>query len=129
MFSSSVGPGSGLVRAVLFASVLSCALSGACSSDEASPDAAADGPVVDGTASFNAMVKPLLNGCVGCHANGVNEPNLTSFQALGARYKAKPGRSNILVTKADSAGGMHYGNPYLDVDGKRIVASWIDSLP
>ncbi len=114
---------------LLLVTVLGCGLIGACSSDEAAPDAAADGPVVDGTASFNEMIRPLMRGCVGCHANGVNEPNLTSFEALGARYKAKPGRANILVTKADSAGGMHYGNPYLDVDGKRIVAAWIDSLP
>jgi hypothetical protein len=105
----------------------------ACSSDEASPDAPSDGgsdaPVVDGTQSFNQLIKPLVVGCIGCHSSGSNEPNLTSYLALGARYRVKPGATNILVTKADSSNGQHYGYAYLDVDGKRTVARWIDSLP
>ncbi len=67
-------------------------------------------------------------GCIGCHSSGTNEPNLTSYLALGAKYKAKPGATNVLVTKADSSNGIHYGYPYLDIDGKRVVARWIDSL-
>lgn len=118
-----------MARAKISALLLAAALLAACSSEPAEPDAAPDGPWGDGTASFNEMIRPLVRGCAGCHANGVNEPNLTSYLALGAKYKVKPGRFNILVTKADSSGGVHYGNPYLDIDGKRIVAAWIDSLP
>ena len=111
---------------LLFAAAL-CA----CSSDAAEPDAPmsdGSGSGVDGTQTFNAMIRPLVVGCVGCHSSGSNEPNLTSYLALGAKYKVKPGATNVLVTKADSSNGIHFGYAYLDIDGKRIVARWIDSL-
>lgn len=93
------------------------------------PDAAPDGPPVDGTASFNEKIRPLVRQCINCHGVALNMPNLTSFNALEARYKIKPGRQNVLVTKADSTLGMHYGILYFDVDQKKVVADWIDSLP
>jgi hypothetical protein len=103
----------------------------ACASDGSSetPDAAPDGAPVDGTESFNRIIRPLVAGCQGCHTNGNNLPNLSSFNALGARYKTMPGRTNILVTKADTSNGMHYGSAYFDSSEKRTVAEWIDSLP
>lgn len=102
----------------------------ACSSDGTdTPDAAPDSAPVDGTESFNRIMRPLLAGCQGCHTNGNNLPNLSSFNALGAKYKVKPGRTNILVTKADTSNGMHYGSAYFDSSEKRTVADWIDSLP
>lgn len=116
-----------MVRAV---PLLLVAVLGACSGgDGMSPDAMPDAPPVDGTETFRTMIRPLVAICVGCHASGSTEPNLTSYLALGAKYKVKPGATNILVTKANATNGVHYGYPYLDVDGKQTVARWIDSLP
>lgn len=85
--------------------------------------------MVDGTESFNKMIRPLVTICVTCHSAGTNEPNLTSYLALGAKYRVKPGATNVLVTKGDASNGNHYGYPYFDLDAKKIVAKWIDSLP
>ena len=76
----------------------------------------------NGEASFNSMVKPLVSSCTSCHA-GNQAPNLTSFTTLAAKYKMKPGSTNILVTK-----GNHAGIQYLDATAKSTVQSWIDSL-
>ncbi len=123
------------VLSVFFAcsspAVLVAASLTACGGGEPSelPDAAPDSAPVDGTASFNEKIRPLVRQCINCHGVGLTMPNLTSFLALEARYKVKPGRLNVLVTKADNAAGMHYGILYFDVDEKKIVADWIDSLP
>jgi hypothetical protein len=92
-----------------------------------SPDA---GPVADGGGNgmgggqtFDARVKPLVTACVACH-QGAQPPNLTSFSLLDAKYKMKPGATNILVTK-----GSHQGQPFLTAEGIATVTSWIDSLP
>lgn len=105
---------------------------GGCSSDSGEADGPTDGPdggMVDGTQTFNQLIRPLVPICLTCHSAGANEPNLTSFLALGVKYRVKPGATNILVTKADASNGMHYGYPYFDVDEKKTVARWIDSLP
>jgi hypothetical protein len=94
-----------------------------------------DGGVVDstntaGAASFNSMIAPLVTECTvsGCH--NLQIPVLTSFEALGARYKMKPGSSNVLVTKGASSipAGTHSGIPYLTTAEQATVAAWIDSL-
>lgn len=74
-------------------------------------------------ASFNAQVMPLLTRCVGCHS-GVQQPTLTSYTALQAKYKTKPGTTNIFVTKGD-----HQGTTYFTPADKTTVTNWIDSLP
>jgi hypothetical protein len=53
---------------------------------------------------------------------------LTSFAALGATYKAKPGASNILVTKGNATAGNHEGITYFTPAEQATVAAWIDSL-
>jgi hypothetical protein len=73
-------------------------------------------------ASFNATIKPLVTACLGCHSAG-QVPILTSFAALGAAYKVKPGANNILVLK-----GEHQAQPYFDANQKTTVAAWIDGL-
>lgn len=83
---------------------------------------ATDAPAATGgAASFNMKVKPLVTTCVGCHST--RSPTLTSFETLEAKYKMKPGSTNILVTK-----GMHEMQPFLTADGQATVAAWIDSL-
>jgi hypothetical protein len=83
----------------------------------------------DGAQSFNAIVKPLVGRCavVGCHA-GTQVPNLSDYSKLDARYKMKPGSTNILVTKGSLTGGMHSAMPYLSSAEQAKVAMWIDSL-
>jgi hypothetical protein len=119
--------------ALLAVSILAALAPGGCASEpgeaDGPMDGGPDGGVVDGTQSFNQMIRPLVTLCVTCHSAGTNEPNLTSYLALGARYRVKPGATNILVTKADASGGVHYGYPYFDFDQKKVVAKWIDSLP
>ena len=75
-----------------------------------------------GEASFNSMIKPIVGSCTGCHS-GSTAPNLTSFANLQAKYKMKPGSSNILVTK-----GNHQGVTYLSPANQTIMRQWIDSL-
>jgi hypothetical protein len=76
-----------------------------------------------GEASFNSTIKPLvMTNCVSCH-NGSTPPNLTSFSALQAKYKMKPGMTNVLVTK-----GNHAGIQYFGATDKTAVQNWIDSL-
>ena len=79
--------------------------------------------------TFNQQVKPLVNRCLGCHST-TQAPNLTSATALQAKYKTKPGASNILVTKGSmgSPPGTHEGITYLDATEQTAVAGWIDSL-
>jgi hypothetical protein len=88
----------------------------------------ADGGNSAGEASFTAMIAPLVTECVtgGCHT--VQPPILTSFSSLAAKYTAKPGATNILVTKGSLTGDMHSGLPYLTAEEQTIVANWIDSL-
>ena len=99
----------------------------ACSVGEVPGDPPDGGNGTGGGQSFNAMVAPLVTECTGCH--GGTPPNLTSFSALQAKYKMKPGNANILVTKGDAMGGMHQGIPYFTAAEKTTVAAWIDSLP
>ena len=76
-----------------------------------------------GEASFNSMIKPLVEPrCTSCHANST-PPNLSSFAALEAKYKMKPGSANVLVTKGD-----HAGIQYFDAAQRTTVQNWIDSL-
>ncbi len=75
-----------------------------------------------GETSFNSTIKPLVTTCTGCHS-GSTSPTLTSFSALQAKYKTKPGSTNILVTK-----GNHQGITYLSSADRMKVAMWIDSL-
>jgi len=88
------------------------------------PDAA----VVDnvGETSFTTMIKPLVTECVSCHGSGT-PPNLSSFTALQAKYKMKPGNANILVTKGGAA-NTHQGLPYLTTEEQATVTAWIESL-
>jgi hypothetical protein len=71
--------------------------------------------------SFNATVKPLVGTCTGCH--GAQPPTLTSYAALQAKYKMKPGNGNILVTKGD-----HQGITYFNTNDKAAIQGWIDGL-
>lgn len=116
-----------VVRAVVAALLMTAA----CSVGEVpiggggTPDGNNDG--TGGGMSFNAMVKPLVTECVACHST-TQPPNLMSFSALDAKYKAKPGNANILVTKGSLTAGVHQGVPYLTPAEQTTVAGWIDSL-
>jgi hypothetical protein len=89
------------------------------------PDAPAAGP---NQLSFNAMIKPLVANCLGCHSTG-QPPNLTSFDTLEAKFKVKPGNTNILVTKGHATNNQHpVGIPYFTPDQKTTVTTWIDGL-
>jgi len=87
------------------------------------PDAAGGG----GTAAqaFDTQIKPLVmtaHNCLSCHSTNITgEPNLTSADTLQAKYKMKPGTTNILVTKGD-----HQGTVYFTASEKTTVAGWID---
>jgi hypothetical protein len=76
--------------------------------------------------SFNTTVKPLLMTCTACHA--ATPPKLGSYATLEAKYKMKPGNTNVFVTKADTTNGVHQGLPYFNADQKMTVARWIDEL-
>ena len=76
--------------------------------------------------SFMSTIQPLVTECVGCHS-AATPPNLTSFSALDAKYKVKPGAMNILVTKA-GPGAVHQGVPYFTEAEKTTVGGWIDGL-
>jgi hypothetical protein len=89
------------------------------------PDAGGGGG--GGAASFNRDVAPLLTRCVVCHGGG-QPPNLMSFDALQAKYKMKPGATNVFVTKGDATAGVHSGIAYFSAAEKQAVAAWIDSL-
>ncbi|HRC54480.1 MAG TPA: hypothetical protein PKU97_01095 [Kofleriaceae bacterium] len=82
-----------------------------------------NGNGMGGGQTFTSMISPLVTGCVGCHGGGT-APNLTSFSALEAKYKMKPGASNVLATKED-----HQSITYLTTEQRATVAAWIDSLP
>ena len=77
--------------------------------------------------SFTNTITPLVGACLGCHS-AVQPPVLTSYAALDAAYKAKPGTANILVTKGNGTGGVHQGVPYFDTNQQNTVAAWIDGL-
>lgn len=116
-----------LPRAALLLSLLVACSVGEVPLPGGAPDggATADAPASGaspGAISFNMKVKPLVTACVACHSGG-QAPNLTSFDALDARYKMKPGNTNILVTK-----GAHQGQPFLTADGITTVTAWINSL-
>ena len=98
----------------------------ACSVGEVTGGATPDGGNgTGGGQTFNTQIAPLVMRCTGstCHG-GTTSPNLTSFMALGLPYKAKPGSTNILVTKGD-----HQNIMYFNATEKMQVAAWIDSLP
>jgi hypothetical protein len=78
--------------------------------------------------TFESQIKPLVTNCLGCHS-GIQGPILTSYDTLAAKYKVKPGETNILVTKADATGGTHQGIQYFTGVTKTAVANWINSLP
>lgn len=106
----------------------------ACELGEVGGGADAGGGGMDGSGggggggqSFNAMIKPLVTTCTGCHS-GITPPDLSSFDKLGAAYKTKPGNANILVTKGALTGNVHQGVPYFTADQQATVAAWIDSL-
>ncbi len=75
--------------------------------------------------AFDMQIKPLVTTthiCISCHATNITgEPNLSSADALQAKYKMKPGTGNILVTKGD-----HEGTTYFTATEKTTVAAWID---
>jgi hypothetical protein len=85
-----------------------------------SPDGGGGGG--GGGQSFNAMIAPLVTTCTGCHS-GATPPDLSSFAALQAKYKMKPGSANILATKGD-----HQTITYLNAAQVATVVAWIDSL-
>jgi uncharacterized membrane protein len=87
------------------------------------PDGGGSGTGGGGGQSFNAMIAPLVTRCTGCHSSGT-PPNLSSFSMLQAKYKMKPGASNVLATKGD-----HQSITYLTTQERATVAAWIDSLP
>jgi hypothetical protein len=91
----------------------------------AGPDGNNDG--TGGGMSFNMIVKPLVTECVACHST-TQPPNLTSYMALEAKYKSKPGSGNLLVTKGSLTAGTHQGIPYLSTGEQTAVAGWIDGL-
>jgi hypothetical protein len=81
-----------------------------------------------GGQTFTSMITPLVSPrCTNCHG-GSTEPNLADYSKLMAKYKVKPGAQNVLVTKGDSTGGMHYGMPYFTAAEKTTVGNWIDSI-
>jgi hypothetical protein len=90
-------------------------------------DAGADNPA--NVASFNATIAPLVTECTACHST-TQPPNLSSFSALQAIYKTKPGSTNKLVTKAVGLvpEGVHQGIPYLTADELTTVTNWVDGL-
>jgi hypothetical protein len=114
-------------RAAVFAMVV---LLGACGVGEVpiggtgTPDAAGGGGAA--AQAFDLQIKPLVttvHACLGCHStNIVGEPNLSSADALQAKYKMKPGTGNILVTKGD-----HQGTTYFTASEKSTVAAWIET--
>lgn len=113
---------------VLRVALTSLLLLGACSVGEVpigggGPDAGGAGAL-----AFEMTIKPMMSECVGCHVG--QPPNLTSFDALQAKYKTGPGAMNILVTKGDISVpvGQHQGLPYLTDAEEQMVAMWIDSL-
>jgi len=102
-------------------------LLGACSVGEVPTggggvDASAGG---GGEASFTAQVMPLLmaKNCIGCHS-GAQQPTLTSYATLQAKYKMKPSTANTLVNKGD-----HAGITYFVGTDKMTIATWVDSQP
>ena len=119
-----------LIVAVLGALGSACAL-GACDVGEVpTGDGGGGGGGGAGEASFTAMVAPLITECHmagACHS--VQQPVLTSFSTIAARFLTKPGSSSSLVTKGALTGGIHQGLPYLTADEQATVAAWIDSLP
>jgi hypothetical protein len=115
-----------VVRAVLTTLLLVTACSvGEVPIGGSGPDGNNDG--TGGGKSFNMIVKPLVTECVACHAT-TQPPNLSSFMTLDAKYKTKPGNTNVLVIKGSLTGGTHQGIPYLTADEQTAVAGWIDSL-
>jgi hypothetical protein len=103
-------------------------LLGACSVGEVPIGGNTDGGGGVGGQTFETMVKPLVTKCIGCHS-AAQGPTLTSFATLQAKYKVKPGASNILVTKADATQGVHQAVDYFSAVEKKAVGDWIDSLP
>lgn len=103
----------------------------ACSVGEVPLGGGGDGGGGNGEATFNSMIMPLVNGkgCVSatCHG-GVQQPSLSAFSLLQAKYKVQPGTSNILVTKGSLTGGTHQGVQYFTAAEQATVAAWIDSL-
>jgi hypothetical protein len=99
----------------------------ACSVGEVPLEGTPDAAPSPNQLSFASTITPLVTECISCHS-AVTPPNLTSFDALGAAYKAKPGANNILVIKGDATAGQHQGLPYFTAAEKTTVAGWIDGL-
>ncbi|HWO19733.1 MAG TPA: hypothetical protein VNO30_13200 [Kofleriaceae bacterium] len=103
--------------AALFALLTACSVGSV--DGPGTPDAAPSGNEL----SFTTTMKPVVMRCVGCHGNGGSQPNLTSYSTLMAKYTAKPGNTNVLVTKGD-----HAGIVYFSAADKTTVENWINSL-
>lgn len=105
------------------------ALLGACSVGDGGGEGDDDGRgsgsgpgSADPSQSFEAEVKPNVGLCLACHGGNL-PPNLLSYAKLEAKYKVKPGDTNILVTK-----GSHEGRALTDAQRAAIIA-WINRLP
>lgn len=83
--------------------------------------------------SFDNIVRPLVTECATgpCHTG--QPPLLTSYAAMTAvpanlaKYTARPGNANILVTKG-GVDNTHMGLDYFSPLEQAQVAAWIDSL-
>ena len=129
-----------VVRLILatFVMVAACSVGEVPIEGGETPDGGGD-PAAE--ASFNAQVMPLITakGClVGgtCHAPpSLQQPTLTAFSDLQARFKVKPSASNPLITKEGTLGApdangnkIHQGVIYFGGADLTTVANWIDSL-
>lgn len=74
--------------------------------------------------SYETEVKPIVSAeCMACHNSNSLPPNFTSYATLAARYKAKPGATNPLITKSVHAG------PAFTAAQRTTIINWIDSQP
>ena len=85
-------------------------------------------------ATFNSQIKDIVARCGGaapCHVVGAQKPTLTEYAPLASQletqYTARPGNTNILVTKGKST-GTHSNMMWLSIGDQDKLAAWIDSL-
>lgn len=68
---------------------------------------------------------------LGCHATGGQKPTLDAYAPLASQlttqYPARPGNTNILVTKGKAA-GTHSNMMWLSTTEQTKLGNWIDSL-
>jgi hypothetical protein len=82
------------------------------------------GTTADPAMDFVSKIQPLVTRCTGCHPS-TSPPNLSSYTALEAKYKMRPGASNILVIKGVPSG--HNGD-WFTATQQDTIAKWIDSI-